>query len=277
MMFSNRLEDSVRRNDSEIPTNIDVFETFLVMDNGRVFLLDEHLSRMKRSILELELGDEPDTQDLSKQIEGMAEKDEFRNRVLRLEYSAGTSGKPHFSVNVRNPREPIDLVCSIRLLVADVHRNPKSYVVYHKTGNYMENKIAHRKAKKLGFDDTLFLNTGGFIAETAVSNIFIVKDNTLLTPSVECGILPGIVRSWVLCHAIQNDLLAIQMSLDLGELREAEEVFVTNSVIGIRSVSEIIDAQGTVFSSSGDTPVTNKIHRAFTEAIQTSDNLPVQE
>lgn len=276
-MFSDRLEDSVRQSDPAVPSNIDVFETFLVMDNGRVFLLDEHLDRMKRSVRELELGEEPDIQELSKQIEGMAEKDEYRNRVLRLEYSAGASGTPRLSVNVRNPHEPLETECPIRLFIADVRRNPKSYLVYHKTGNYMENRIAHNKAKKRGFDDTLFLNTDGFIAETAVSNIFLVKDNTLLTPSVECGILPGIVRSWVLSHVIQNDLIAIQMSLDIGELREADEVFVTNSVIGIRSVSEIVGTEGAVFSSSGQTPVTNRIRRTYIEALQSSDEQMDQE
>jgi branched-subunit amino acid aminotransferase/4-amino-4-deoxychorismate lyase len=269
-MFSDRLEDSVRRNDPTVPSGMDVFETFLVMDNGRVFMLNEHLDRMKRSIRELELGDEPDIENLGKQIEGMTEKDEYRNRVIRLEYSAGAGGAPRFSVNVRNHQEPIETECPVRLVIADVRRNPRSYVVYHKTGNYMENRIAHNKAKKRGFDDTLFLNTDGFIAETAVSNIFLVKDNTLLTPSVECGILPGIVRSWVLSHVIQNDLIVIQMSLDVGELREADEVFVTNSVIGIRSVSEIIGAEGSVFSSSGQTPVTNRIRRSFMEALQSS-------
>jgi branched-subunit amino acid aminotransferase/4-amino-4-deoxychorismate lyase len=269
-MVSDRLEDSVRQCDPTVPSSIDVFETFLVMDNGRVFLLDEHLNRMKRSIRELELGEEPDTDDLSRQIEGMTGKDEYRNRVLRLEYSAGTNGKPRFSLNVRNPQELIDLDCSVRLMIAGVRRNPKSYVVYHKTGNYMENRIAHNKAKKQGFDDALFLNTDGFIAETAVSNIFLVKDNTLLTPSVESGILPGIVRSWVLSHAIHNDLIAIQMSLDIGELREADEVFVTNSVIGIRSVSEIVGTEGAVFSCSGQTPVTGKIRRMFVEALRSS-------
>ncbi len=276
-MMSDRLEDSVRRNDPSLPSNIDVFETFLVMDNGRVFLLDEHLSRMKRSIDELELGDAPDTEDLSKQIKDLAGKEEFRNRVLRLEYSSGAGGTPIFSVNVRNHPEPIRAGCPVRLVIADVRRNPKSYVVYHKTGNYMENRIAQKKAKKRGFDDALFLNTDGFIAETAVSNIFLVKDNTLLTPSVECGILPGIVRSWVLSHAIHNDLIAIQMALDLGELREADEVFVTNSVIGIRSVSEVVGAEGAVFSSSGQTPVTHRLRGAFGEALQLSEELRDRE
>jgi branched-subunit amino acid aminotransferase/4-amino-4-deoxychorismate lyase len=276
-MLSDRLEDSVRWNGPSLSSNTDVFETFLVMDNGRVFLLDEHLDRMKRSICELELGDAPDTEDLGRQIEGMAEKDEFRNRVLRLEYSSGLCGTPRFSVNVRNHPEPTEAGCPVRLVIAEVRRNPKSYVVYHKTGNYMENRIAQKKAKKSGFDDALFLNTDGFIAETTVSNIFLVRDNTLLTPSLECGILPGIVRSWVLSHAIQNDLIAIQMSLDIGKLREAEEVFVTNSVIGIRSVSGITGVEGAVFSSSGETPVTDRLRDAFREALQLSDELRDRE
>ncbi|MBN1892722.1 MAG: aminotransferase class IV [Clostridiales bacterium] len=269
--FSDSLEDYVQFDRPGVSSNTDVFETFMVMDNGHVFMLDEHLDRMKRSICELELGEEPDTKHLCRQIESLAEKDEFRNRVLRLEYSADTGGAPRFSVNVRDCSKTPGSQNSLRLVITDVRRNPKSYIVYHKTGNYLENKIAQRKAKKQGFDDALFLNTDGFIAETTASNIFLVKEKTLLTPSIDTGILPGIVRSWVINQAIRHDLITLQMFLDAGELREAEEVFVTNSVIGICPVSEVFDGSGVVFSSSGEMPVTATLQKAFDDALRSSD------
>lgn len=270
--FSDSLEDSVRFDRPGVSSNTDVFETFLVMDNGHVFLLDEHLDRMKRSICELELGEAPDTEHLSRQIESLAEKDEFRNRVLRLEYSGDAVGASRFSLNVREPGKTFGRDHPMRLVITDVRRNPKSVIVYHKTGNYLENKIAQRKAKKQGFDDALFLNTDGFIAETTASNIFLVKEKTLLTPSIDTGILPGIVRSWVIDHAIRFDLIALQMFLDAEELRDAEEVFVTNSVIGICPVSEVCDGDGIIFSRTGDGPVTKTLQNAFARALRSSDD-----
>lgn len=265
------LEDHIRRTDSNIPSNTDVFETFWVTDNGNVFMLDEHLERMKKSVGELELGETPDIERLSDEIREMTQKKEFHNRVLRLEYSANTNGSANYSIHVRETESGMDPNLPIRLLLSEGRRNPKSFTVSHKTGNYLENRIARRKAKKCGYDDALFLNTDGYLAETTVSNIFLVRDHTLITPSAESGILPGIVRSWVLDYAIRSGIVALCISCDLDELREADEVFVTNSVIGIRPVSEIADGEMVLFSSSGCTDFTEHLQKAYQEAISHSN------
>ena len=265
------LEDHIRRTESNIPSNTDVFETFWVTDNGNVFMLDEHLERMKKSVGELELGETPDIERLSDEIREMTQKKEFHNRVLRLEYSANTNGSANYSIHVRETESGMAPNLPIRLLLSEVRRNPKSYTVSHKTGNYLENRIARRKAKKCGYDDALFLNTDGYLAETTVSNIFLVRDHTLITPSAESGILPGIVRSWVLDYAVRSGIVALCISCDLDELREADEVFVTNSVIGIRPVSEIADGERVIFSSSGCIHFTEYLQKAYQEAISHSN------
>ena len=71
------LEDHIRRTESNIPSNTDVFETFWVTDNGNVFMLDEHLERMKKSVGELELGETPDIERLSDEIREMTQKKNF--------------------------------------------------------------------------------------------------------------------------------------------------------------------------------------------------------
>lgn len=265
------MEDHIRRTDSNIPSNTDVFETFWVTDNGNVFMLDEHLERMKKSVGELELGEAPDIDRLSDEIREMTQKKEFHNRVLRLEYSANTNGSANYSIHVRETESGMDPNLPIRLLLSEGRRNPKSFTVSHKTGNYLENRIARRKAKKCGYDDALFLNTDGYLAETTVSNIFLVRDHTLITPSAESGILPGIVRSWVLDYALRSGIVALCISCDLDELREADEVFVTNSVIGIRPVSEIADGEMVIFSSSGCIHFTEHLQKAYQEAISHSN------
>jgi len=266
-MDPNRLEDHVRFGDPTVPSNTDVFETFLVMENGTVFMLNEHLKRMKKSITELELGETPDMEKVGGQILELADKDEYRDRVLRLEYASDPEGHPNLSVHVREKSEIARSDRPLRLIVSEARRNPKSHIVSHKTGNYLENRIALKKAGKLGFDDALFLNVDRLIAETTSSNIFIVRDQTLITPNEESGILPGIVRSWVIENARRKGIVVLVMPCDVEELRDADEVFVTNSVIGIRSVSEIVEGDAVLFSHAGATPVTGRLLDAYRHAL----------
>lgn len=249
-----------------LPSRADVFETFMVLDNGYVFLMDEHLERMKESVRTLELGALPDTQKLRDEIAEVARKEENRNRVMRLEYSVDRQGEPQFSVAFRDRKAAGQHDDGVRLQVAEVRRNPLSYSVYHKTGNYLENQIALRNASNKGFDDALFLNVNGDIAETSKCNIFLVSDGILLTPSIESGILPGIVRAWVLRYAKECGYSTLEVFIDESMLSEADEVFVTNSVIGIEKVALIKDEDRTLFCSLGDSPVTAAFHDAFEKA-----------
>jgi branched-subunit amino acid aminotransferase/4-amino-4-deoxychorismate lyase len=250
----------------ELPSRADVFETFMVLDNGYVFLMDEHLERMKGSIRELELGALPDTQKLREELEEVARREENRNRVMRLEYSADKHGAPQLGIAFRDRKAAGQNNDGVRLQVADVRRNPLSYSVYHKTGNYLENRIALKNANNQGFDDALFLNINGDVAETSKCNIFLVSDGILMTPNIESGILPGIVRAWVLRYAREFGYSTLEVFIDESMLSDADEVFVTNSVIGIEKVSLIKNENIILFSSSGNSPVTTAMHDAFEKA-----------
>jgi len=250
----------------DLPSKADVFETFMVLDNGYVFLMEEHLERMKGSILELELGALPDTDKLKEELEEVARREENRNRIMRLEYSSGRQGEPCLAIAFRDRKAAGQNDDGVRLVVADVRRNPLSYSVYHKTGNYLENQIALRNAKNEGFDDALFLNINGDIAETSKCNIFVVNGGMLLTPCIESGILPGIVRAWVLRYAKECGYSTLEVFVDEKMLSDADEIFVTSSVIGIEKVSLIKNADKILFSSSGTSPVTTALHDAFVKA-----------
>lgn len=260
-------KDGLQENpNGELPSRADVFETFMVLDNGYVFLMDEHLERMKESIRELELGALPDTLKLKEELEKVACREENRNRVMRLEYSSDRQGEPRLAIAFRDRKAAGQYDDGVRLVVADVRRNPLSYSVYHKTGNYLENQIALKKAASEGFDDALFLNTNGDIAETSKCNIFLVNGGMLLTPCIESGILPGIVRAWVLRYASECGYSTLEVFIDEKMLSDADEIFVTNSVIGIEKVSLIKNGDIILFSSFGHSPVTDALHDAFEQA-----------
>lgn len=123
--------------------------------------------------------------------------------------------------------------------VSKTIRNETSLLSAHKTGNYAENYLALKAAVSRKYDDALFLNSKLNIAETTKCNLFFVKNEVLYTPDLSCGILPGVVREFVIQRAKALGVAVCEGKFTLENLAEAEEVFVTNSVVGIRRVSVI--------------------------------------
>ena len=121
-----------------------------------------------------------------------------------------------------------------RLRISKMERNPRSHTVYLKTLNYLENVLEKEAATAAGFDEALFFNVNGSLAEGSMSNVFFVKAGKLYTPAREAGLLPGIVRGWVI------DQFPVARGLfSKADLAGAEEVFVTNSIAGVMPVAEI--------------------------------------
>jgi len=89
------------------------------------------------------------------------------------------------------------------------------------------------QAQDKGFDEALILNSRGFIAEAARSNIFLVKGDALFTPTLSCGCLAGITRKVVFDLAKRNNIKIYEGRFILKDLYEADEAFLTNSLMGV--------------------------------------------
>jgi len=83
----------------------------------------------------------------------------------------------------------------------------------------------------------------GQLAECTTSNIFLIKDQLLQTPAVECGILVGITRDVVMELAEGQDLTVEEGSYSLEQLLHADECFITNTGFEIMPVSKIGNTQ----------------------------------
>ncbi|MGN0247166.1 MAG: aminotransferase class IV, partial [Lachnospiraceae bacterium] len=98
--------------------------------------------------------------------------------------------------------------------------------------NYGDNILEKRRAHSEGFDEPLFLNSKGYVAEGATTNLFAVLDGKLITPSLESGILPGTMRRFVMEHFdVQECSITTEM------LYRSTELFVTNALLGIMPVT----------------------------------------
>ncbi|MBT3612633.1 MAG: hypothetical protein HN522_06820 [Flavobacteriales bacterium] len=95
-------------------------------------------------------------------------------------------------------------------------------------------------AKELGFDNAILRNTKGNCIEATNSSLFIIKDNVIYTPLLNDGCIDGTMRAWVLNH-----YKIIEKSLSLADIKQSDEVFITNALTGITAVRGV---EETVFS-----------------------------
>lgn len=122
------------------------------------------------------------------------------------------------------------------LTISKVRRNSTSRLCYIKSTCYIENLIEKEEAKKSGFDDVIFLNENENVTETSSANIFIIWDQKIFTPKIEDGLLGGIKRTEII-----NNFDVVEKSITLEELQRADEVIITNSLIGAINIRKIAD------------------------------------
>ena len=91
----------------------------------------------------------------------------------------------------------------------------------------------------MGADEAIMLNDRGFVCEGSTSNVFIVKNNSLVTPDEQSGCLPGITREVVMETASAMGMVVEQREVQLKELVAADEAFLTNSLLGLMPLREI--------------------------------------
>jgi branched-chain amino acid aminotransferase len=107
------------------------------------------------------------------------------------------------------------------------------------TANYANSALARIEAIKAGFDEALMLNTDGMVVEASGENIFIVKNNVLITPPTASGALEGITRDTVLRLAKDDNIVTEIRDISKDELYLADEVFLTGTAAEIKAVGEI--------------------------------------
>lgn len=205
------------------------FETVAV-ENGRPVFLKEHYERLFHAMEFLHL--ERSAEELEEKV-GRALDDPFMQtgrKVLKI-----TVSEKNLLVTTReNTYEEKHYRKGFTADFSCVRRNETSPFTYHKTLNYgdclREKHLAHER----GVDEPVFLNTRGIIAEGASSNVFFVKKGEIFTPSVECGLLPGIMRDYI-CRT--NQVREIEVYPE--ETETFEEMFLTNSLLGVMPVAAL--------------------------------------
>ncbi|MGO9318432.1 MAG: branched-chain amino acid transaminase [Terracidiphilus sp.] len=107
-------------------------------------------------------------------------------------------------------------------------------------GAYVNSALASDEAHRCGFDDAIFLNESGHVAEGAACNIFMVRKGKLITPPVTENILEGITRDAVMELAHRElGLEVVERPIDRSELYVCDELFFTGTAVGIAPVTQV--------------------------------------
>ncbi|HEY2953974.1 MAG TPA: aminotransferase class IV [Candidatus Eisenbacteria bacterium] len=111
----------------------------------------------------------------------------------------------------------------------------------HKTTSRLAYSLAREEARAMGADEALLVGADGEVLEGAVSNLFVVAGGEVRTPPLARGILPGIVRAWVLSACGSLGLAAREAAIPRADLEQADEMFLTNSVQEVVPVAAVED------------------------------------
>lgn len=237
-----------------------IFET-LRARAGRPTELAEHLTRLRASAagLELPLPDDIETR-LTEGIAALLSAEGLDgpegDASIRITVSRG----PFRSRGVLPAGEPVPATFVIQawpvaaapsdappdpihLVTSAVRRDPRNPLLALKTTSRAEYVYAKLEARRAGGDDALFLTVDDDLSEATSANIFLVRDEpdgsgaALATPSLDCGILSGTTRAWVLAWGERVGLRPLEARLTRNDLAGADEAFLCSSVAGIVPVT----------------------------------------
>jgi branched-chain amino acid aminotransferase len=244
-----------------------LFETMRA-SNGVVFALDNHLDRLFTSAEKLKIKLQGDRKSVADAVYQTLNANGLKEARIRLTVTSG-------AVSVENP-EPTLLVTAvsfepypkeyyekgIMVVLNSYRQNPADVLAGHKTTSYFSRISALEMAHQKRAAEALWFTVEGKLAEGCISNVFIVKNSVLYTPSLKAGILPGIARKTVLNLAAKNSIKAEEKDFGIEELLKADEVFITNVIM---QVMPVIKIEAHDVSNAKPGAITKKITALYTK------------
>ena len=244
-----------------------LFETMRA-SNGVVFALDDHLDRLFASGEKLKINIRGDKKFVADAVYETLNVNELKEARIRLTATSGAmnaeKSEPTLLITAVNfepyPKSYYDK--GIIVMLNSYRQNPADVLAGHKTTSYFSRISALGLAHQKRAAEALWFTIDGRLAEGCVSNVFIVKNSVIYTPSLKTGILPGIARETVLELADKDSIKAEEKELTIEDLLGADEVFITNVIM---QVLPVIAVEAHNIGNAKPGPVTKKILALYTE------------
>ena len=224
-----------------------LFET-IACTGGQPRLLERHLRRLARGCERL--GIEPgDTGTLDAEVRDLAAQ--APRSVIKLLMTRGTAlGRGYALTGRERPtrillrygwpaEDPVAQEEGVRVRLASVRLGENPALAGIKHCNRLEQILARREWTDPGIADALMFSSSGALVSGTMSNVFLVRGSKILTPRIDrCGVA-GVMRELVLELAQAAAIAAEEGRLEAADLETADEIFLTNALIGIRPVREL--------------------------------------
>ena len=245
--------------------------------NGRVFLLEEHLDRLYDSAKAILLTIPLDRDAMHQAVLETCRQNSLRDGYIRL---VVTRGKGDLGLNPNKCEKP-----TVFIIATTIQLYPEKYYteglrvntvptqrVSHaafspaiKSLNYLNNILAKIEGNLYGAQESIMLNQQGFVAECTADNIFVIKQDKILTPLVSDGALGGITRRLMfeLARELGRDIR--ETNITRYDLFVADELFLTGTGAEVVPINEV---DGRKIGSGKVGPVTTDFLRLFREKTQ---------
>ena len=216
-----------------------LFET-IRFENSKLFSINKHLDRLKHGLKIINLEYNKTDLELVKLLNSLIKVNTINSGLLRLMITRGNIDGPIWEY-VGDPNTYIlinELIQKPKKPVKVVFFNEQNYPIMRfnpaiKSMNYIGNMKAKTDAFKEGAFEPVFYNKNKIITECAIRNIFFIKSNKLYTPSLDLGVLPGVMRDTVLGIAREQELEINESHIEFNTIDDFDEAFISSSGIGV--------------------------------------------
>jgi branched-chain amino acid aminotransferase len=275
--LTHRDEAAVSPFDSAVQGGDAVWEG-LRLYHGRIFRLEEHLARLRRSAKALAFTAIPSDPEIIAEIRRTLAANQMTHDVhIRLTLTRGvkiTSGMDP-RLNQSGPtlivlpehKPPVYDAAGITLVTSSVRRHAPDSLdpkIHH--NNLLTSILAKIEANAAGADDAVMLDARGFVAETNATNLFFVLSGALSTPSA-AACPEGITRQAVIDLAVGSGIGCQVGDFSLSQLYGADELFVTGTMGGL---TPVLALDGRQIGDGAPGPVFGRLSKLFAELTATT-------
>ena len=253
-----------------------VFEGIRVY-NGKIFQCDAHIDRLFASAAAIRLKVPYTKEQIVEAMEQSVSANGIVDGYIRLVITRGVGT---LGLNPFKCSSPVVFIIAdqiaiyspemyengLDVIIAKTRRiSPEMFPPSVKSCNYLNNIMPMIEPIDAGVPEAIMLNAAGQVAEATGDNVFIVSDGVIITPPVEAGILDGITRRVTMKLAKELNIPLIERAIEVDELYNADECFLTGTaaeIIAVRKVNDRVIGEG----KAG--PITLKLLEAFRNFIR---------
>jgi branched-chain amino acid aminotransferase len=246
--------------------------------NGRVFRLDEHLTRLYASARSIMLSIPRSQAEMREAVLETLRRNDLWDGYIRLVVSRGP-GDLGLDPRKCQAATVVIIAETIRLYPEEAYtrglraitattRKIRSDMMSPqvKSLNYLNNILARIEVNQAGADEGIMLNTDGYVTECTADNVFIVRRGILWTPPPYAGILEGITRDAVLDLARRLKVPAAERVFTMHDVYVAEECFLTGTAA---EVAPVVEVDGRTIGDGTPGVVTKRLMTAFRDLVRT--------